>query len=83
MKRIAVGLTWTFLLMWAGNYVALLAGIPAVVTASIALAAGAFIAIDPVRQIWPKAQARPINDTTRTDQIDWRPSGAILRGPTR
>lgn len=64
MKRIAVGLTWAFLLMWAGNYVALYAGIPAIVTASVAVAIGIVIATDPLGLIWPKPLPRPVRPAT-------------------
>lgn len=75
MKRIGAGLAWTFVLMWAGNYVALYTGLPAFVTGFVAVAVGTFVATDPFRLIWPAAAARSVRPTT--------PPGVATDGPAR
>lgn len=59
MKRIVVGLLWTFLLMWAGNYLSLYTGLSPVLTAVSAVAVGTLIAIAPMRLVQSRAPARP------------------------
>jgi hypothetical protein len=54
MKRIVVGFAWTFALMWAGNYVALLTGISTIAPAMLAVAVGLFVAMDPLPRIRPR-----------------------------
>lgn len=51
--------------MWAGTYVTLFVGLPAIVTLPFAVAVGAFVVIDPLGRIWPQA----IERTTATNEI--------------
>jgi hypothetical protein len=59
MKRIAVGMLWTFLLLWAGNYLSLYAGLSPVLTAASAVAAGSLIAIATIRVVRSRPPSRP------------------------
>ena len=50
MKRFVIGVTWAFILMWAGNYVALITGYPAPIFTACALGiGGAYVAVPRVR----------------------------------
>lgn len=58
MTRFAAGIAWTFALTWAGNYVTLLTGLPAIVPAVVAVVMGAFVAADPLGRIWVHRSTR-------------------------
>lgn len=57
MKRIAAGLMWTFVLLWAGNYLVYFAGLQAVVAPIVAVSLGSCVAIDPLHLVWSKTAA--------------------------
>jgi len=73
MKRIAVGLLWALVLMWAGNYLSLLTGLSPSLMAFSAVAAGTLIAIAPVRLVQARAQARravaPATSSSANDHL--------------
>jgi hypothetical protein len=47
MKHIAIGFLWAFTFAWAGNYVAMAAGVSPIVTSLVAVALGVAIATRP------------------------------------
>ena len=57
MNRIGIALIWSFTLIWAGNYVALVTGLSPTVTASFGVAVGVIIAIDPITRAWRESTA--------------------------
>ncbi len=77
MKRIAVGLVWTFLLMWAGNYLSLYADLPPVLTSVSAVAIGTLIAIAPIQLVQSRVLSRPI-DAAATSSVATDPLARIL-----
>lgn len=68
MKRLVAGPLWTLVVMWAGTYVSLYSGLPAIVNLPFAVAIGAVVVIDPMGRIWPRAIKRSTapQETLRT-----------------
>lgn len=68
MKRTIVGMMWAFMLMWAGNYVALLTGFPAPMLAAFALGiGGAYVGAPHLRSMradFVPGQSLPANPAT-------------------
>jgi hypothetical protein len=73
MKRLVAGLIWALVVMWAGAYVTLYTGLPAMVNLPFGLAVGAFVVVDPMGRIWPRATERPTapqeNPRTATELV--------------
>jgi hypothetical protein len=63
MTRIAAGIAWTFSLMWVGNYVGMVTGVPVLIPALVAIAIGALVAADPLGRIWATAPKRQVPAT--------------------
>lgn len=57
--RIASGILWFVVMIWAANFAAAFAGFPAGVAYLAAAGTATFIAVDPLKVLWP-AQRRTV-----------------------
>jgi hypothetical protein len=68
-KRLLAGLLWTYVVWYGWSVVAWMIGLPDQLGPFVGLAAGLFVAMDPMHRIWSRGAA-PARATTTSPVLD-------------